>query len=262
MSKLLSSQDVVRCAGTLNVPVAALRAVIAVESAGVGFCDRERPRILFEGHIFHRLTDGAFDAARPDLSYARWTKRHYRGGRGEYERLRGAIELDADAALLSCSWGLGQVMGFNHGVCGFGHVDGFVDAMAESEGRQLDAMAGFLEAGGLDEPLRAQDWSAFARAYNGPGYKANAYDEALARAFTRARETEREGGRPPFVEDRALVAALQTALNAVADVELVVDGLWGPKTRAALLSFQAIEDLPQSGEIDMASLRRLDLPAD
>jgi hypothetical protein len=48
-------------AQSLNVSVAALRAVAAVESAGDGFlvAPPELPKILFEGHAFHRLTQHA-----------------------------------------------------------------------------------------------------------------------------------------------------------------------------------------------------------
>jgi hypothetical protein len=58
-------------AASLDVEVATLRAVAAVEAAGSGFLpdDPTRPKILFEGHAFHRLTGGRFGNARPDLSY-------------------------------------------------------------------------------------------------------------------------------------------------------------------------------------------------
>lgn len=260
MAKLLSSRDVVDCAERLDVSVPALQAVIAVETAGGGFIDARLPKILFEGHVFHRLTDGRFDDERPDLSHGSWTRAHYRGGRGEYDRLLDAIALDADAALESCSWGLGQVMGFNFGLCGFRHIDAFVNAMAESEGRQLDAMGAFIVANGLDEALRAQDWEAFARRYNGPAYAANAYDTRLAAAFAKASRAIETDGSVPFVDDRARVAELQAALNAALGAGLVVDGWWGPKTRAAVLSWQRAEGLPATGDVDARVLCSLGLP--
>lgn len=171
----------------LGVEVAAVRAVVEVESAGSGFVrGSPLPRILFEGHVFHRLTDGAFEVERPDLCHPRWTKQYYQGGRGEYDRLLDALKLDADAALQSASWGLGQVMGFNHQVCGFESIDTFVDAMFEGEGRQLDAMCGFIAGNGLADELRREDWRGFARRYNGPGYAANAYHTKLEAAYRRA----------------------------------------------------------------------------
>ncbi|MGG7377547.1 N-acetylmuramidase domain-containing protein, partial [Escherichia coli] len=40
-------------------------AVIHVESSGAGYQADRRPKILFERHVFHRLTGGRFDAAHP-----------------------------------------------------------------------------------------------------------------------------------------------------------------------------------------------------
>jgi hypothetical protein len=150
-------------------------------------------------------------------------------------------------------------MGFNAAVCGFAHIDDFVNAMAESEGRQLDAMASFIAANGLDDALRAEDWADFARRYNGPGYAANAYDTRLAAAFARASRSVEADGAAPFVEDRARVAELQAALNAAHGAGLVVDGWWGPKTRAAVLALQRVEGLPATGEVDAAVLDALGL---
>ncbi len=257
MGKLLSADDIVRCAAALAVPVATLRAVIAVESSGDGFVDELRPRILFEGHIFHRLTDGRFAAMRPDLSHPAWSRDHYRGGQAEYERLRAAISLDADAALQSCSWGLGQVMGFNHRLCGFAGVDDFVNAMACSEGRQLDVMAAFIGASDLASPLRREAWEEFARRYNGPGYRTHGYHTRLAAAVAEARRSEQTDALVPPTEDRARVAGLQRALNATIGAGLVVDGRWGPRTRAAVLDFQRAQGLEATGVVDDALAARL-----
>jgi hypothetical protein len=260
MVKLLGRDDVARCAATLEVPEAAMRAVVAVEAAGSGYVrGTELPKILFEGHIFSRLTGGAFDDERPDLSYPKWTKRHYKGGRGEYDRLLAAIELEADAALKSASWGLGQVMGFNHEVCGFADIDDFVNAMAASEGEQLMAMARFIKANGLADELRRHDWAGFARGYNGPGYRANAYDTKLAAAFARARLGDDGDRGLPFVEDRARVAELQAALNAAIDAALAVDGWWGPNTRGAMRPFQAARGLDPTDAPDAVTLDALGL---
>ena len=64
---------------SLAVEPAALKAVAAVEAAGSGFLKDHptKPKILFEGHAFHRLTGGRFAADRPDLSYPKWDKTKY-----------------------------------------------------------------------------------------------------------------------------------------------------------------------------------------
>jgi hypothetical protein len=110
-----------RLAKSLEVEAAALRAVAAVEAAGSGFLpnDPARPKILFEGHAFHRLTGGRFATQRPDLSYVKWDRTKYSGTlKGEWARLEAACNLDRAAALQAASWGMFQIMGFNYAYCG------------------------------------------------------------------------------------------------------------------------------------------------
>ena len=93
------------------------------------------------------------------------------------------MAIDGDAALNSASWGRFQIMGFNHSACGYKTVIGFVRAMYESEGKQLDAFVAFLKSSKLASALREKRWADFARGYNGSGYAANKYDEKLKIAY-------------------------------------------------------------------------------
>ena len=173
-------------AQSLNVSVAALRAVAAVESAGDGFlvAPPELPKILFEGHAFHRLTQGRFDAAHPTLSYPKWTKQFYsKTGAGEWNRLNAACALDRRAALQSASWGMFQIMGFNYALCGYTDVVAFVAQQKAGAAEQLECFVRFISHDIFLSPLRERRWAAFARAYNGPGYKLNQYDTKLAAAY-------------------------------------------------------------------------------
>src|SRR3546814_12972751 len=75
---------------SLEVQLAALLAVAEVESSGSGFLKPPsvKPKVLFEGHAFHRLTGGRFDESHPRLSYPRWDRKKYSGSlAGEWERL-------------------------------------------------------------------------------------------------------------------------------------------------------------------------------
>lgn len=168
----------------LDLPAARLRAVIRVESAGRGFHPRTGlPIILFEPHIFHRETDGRYARVRPDLSYSGWGARPYPRTQAErWTQLRAAAELDETAALRSASWGLFQIMGFNHRPCGFTTVGAFARAHADGEPAQLRAFAAYVIARGLVEPLRQGRWAEFARAWNGPAFARHAYDERLKAA--------------------------------------------------------------------------------
>src|SRR5512144_179864 len=105
-------------AGLLGVDTHTILAITEVETAGCGFLADRRPEILFERHIFHRLTGGQFDVVCPGLSSPR-SGGYRKGGTLQYQRLALAMRLDEEAALRSTSWGLGQIMGFNAGMVGY-----------------------------------------------------------------------------------------------------------------------------------------------
>ena len=176
----LSDEGMDQVNETLGVAEPEVWAVLTVETRGFGFLENRRPQILFERHWFRRLTEGDFDAGNEDISNPK--PGGYVGGPGEYARLEKALGLDQEAALKSASWGIGQVMGFNHEVAGFATVQAMVTAMVKDEDAQLLAMAGFIKGNGLDGALRRQNWASFARKYNGRDFKKNEYDTRLAAA--------------------------------------------------------------------------------
>ncbi len=186
----LNEDDFARAAQTLGVDVATVKAVQQVESGrGGGFIDPEHPTLLFEGHIFWReltkegIVPNEVALGNEDILYPKWTKSHYKGGMGEYTRLEKAIQIHRDAAWRSASWGLFQIMGFNHKACGCESVKSFIDKMHISEGAQLDLFVSFIQNNRLDKPLRERNWAEFARRYNGPAYAENNYDKKLANAY-------------------------------------------------------------------------------
>lgn len=189
MAAKLKPSEIVEIAEANGVEPAAFRAVITVEAAGSGFDAADRPKILFEPHVFHRLlTDTAKRelAVGAGLAYPRWGMRPYpKGSAAQYARLEAAMEIDQPAALKSCSWGLGQIMGFNHEFAGYGDVETMVFACMDSEAKQVAMMMEFIKSAKLLPKLKSKDWAGFARGYNGPGYAKNAYDVKLAQAYER-----------------------------------------------------------------------------
>ena len=181
--KKLDQADYERVAKSIGCDVAAVRAVVSVEAAGSGFYSDGRPKILFEAHWFSDFTDGRHDDTFPSISSRVWNRSLYIGGVGEWDRIYRAANIDRSSALKSASWGLGQIMGDNFGACGYRDVETFVKDMHESEGKQLQAMFGFIKSNGLATALIRQDWATFARGYNGESYRANAYDEKLADSY-------------------------------------------------------------------------------
>jgi hypothetical protein len=188
----LTEADYVAAAARLGCDVAAIKAVAEVESSGRGFLPDGRPAILFEAHIFDRLTKGQFrgavDRYGVPISVASWQRNLYGpSGAHQYERLEDAMKLDEKAAVFATSWGKYQIMGFNFASLGYSDIDTFREVIsATDEDREhLDMFVQFVLVNGLDDELRAHDWPGFARGYNGPGFAANRYDVKMAAAYAR-----------------------------------------------------------------------------
>lgn len=243
----MSTQGLGKACDRLGVQAAEIWAVLTVETSGSGFLPDRRPKVLFERHIFHRQTGGAFDATAPDISNP------VPGGYGalgtnQYDRLARAIVLDRQAALRSASWGIGQVMGYNAEIAGYADLETMVRAMVQSEDEQLSALFGFVRSTHLDGPLRNHDWTNFARGYNGPGYAANQYDMKLSAAYQRYAM----GPLPDLT-----VRAAQMYLAYLGFHPGPVDGTLGRMTRSAVMEFQQAQDFPQTGDLDDATLGKL-----
>ncbi len=242
----LDANGISAAAERLGVKAAEIWAVIDVETYGYGFIADRRPLILFERHIFSRETNGKYDVSHPDISHPKWGG-YGEGGANQYSRLERALPLDREAALRSASWGIGQVMGFNCQLAGFKDVEEMVEAMLDSENKQLAAMTNFIKSSGLDKPLQAHDWAGFARGYNGSSYAENKYDIRLNAAYNRRRIV---------LPDLSLRAA-QVFLTYLGYHPGKVDGVPGPTTYAALKDFQEANKLPVESKVSKQLLAAL-----
>jgi hypothetical protein len=185
MKPHITESDFQWSADFLKCEVAAIKAVAQVESGGRGgFNPDGSPLTLFEGHKFHKFTNGKFDLQAPDLSFKKWTKKFYgRNWEAEQKRLTRAILLDRNAALMSVSWGMFQVMGFNYPLVGFSTIQDFVNAAYKSEGEHLKMFVRYVVSAGLASDIRTKDWRGFALGYNGIGYEDNNYHGKMASAY-------------------------------------------------------------------------------
>lgn len=200
----LPSESALKAAADkLGCRVETIKAIAEVEAGPYGaFLDTGEPVILFEPHIFSRLTGGKFDGnvveakyidtkivARGELekwwiiSYPTWRLGWYGPTSKQHARLQGAERFNRDAALKSCSWGLYQLMGFNHKLCGHETIQSFVNAMYRSVDDHLDALVSFV----LSDPrkvkaVQERDAKTFARLFNGVSYAKNKYDTRLIKA--------------------------------------------------------------------------------
>ncbi len=234
----LSDEGMDQVCNILGIADPEVWAVLTVETRGFGFLQDRRPLILFERHIFHRLTNGRHDTGNADISNEK--AGGYVGGSGEYARLEKAMMLDRVSALQSASWGIGQVMGFNYKVAGFTALDIMVEDMVKDENAQLLAMANFIKGNNQAGALQRRNWVAFARGYNGPEFKKNDYDTRLAAAHAKFKT---------ILPDLGLRAA-QAALLYLGYDPGPIDGIRGRRTRSALMQFQERFGLPETGELD------------
>lgn len=242
----LSRQGFEAALADLGVGMAELVAVLKVESRSCGFLPSRRPKILFERHVFHRLTRGRHSAANPDISNPQ--AGGYAGDEREYARLERAARLDRAAALKAASWGAGQVMGENHALVGYTDVETMVQAMQAGEDEQLRAVAAFVRSCGLVDALRRHEWAAFARGYNGPAYARNKYDLLL-----RGKYQEALAGTLPDLNVRAVQLYLTYLGFTLGDI----DGIYGRKSRAAVVEFKLAHGLAGGERVDKALLEAL-----
>ncbi|MEM5528065.1 N-acetylmuramidase family protein [Gammaproteobacteria bacterium AS21] len=190
-TRWLSQQDLEHAAKELDVDMASIHAIKAVESKGLGFLDDGRPKILYERHIMRRqlrkngLGNIAISNAEnnfPDLVNQK--PGGYKGGAGAHYRLSLAKTIHENSALESCSWGLFQIMGFHWKSLGYKSVQEFTELMYQNEGNHWQAFIRFVKADkALHTALKSKNWAEFARLYNGPAYKKNNYDTKLASAY-------------------------------------------------------------------------------
>jgi hypothetical protein len=247
-AQALSTRGFASVADTVGVHAAEIWTVLAVETSGCGYIADRRPTILYERHVFHRLTQGRFD----DGDISSLTAGGYGApGAHQYDRLAAAMAKDETAetaALQSASWGIGQIMGENCALAGFQDVQEMVDAMMESEDRQLAAMGTFLVKRGLDASLRVHDWTSFAKGYNGKNFAINRYDVRLNGEFQKF-----SVGVLPDLD----VRAAQLYLTYLGFHPGKIDGIPGDRTLSALAQFQTQRGFPNTTVIDENTMTQL-----
>ena len=194
MSKKITIAQIQRQAAELGIEPAALQAIHEVECRGSGFNADNTPVILFERHVMRqRLIAGKLfsiaekmEVKQPNLCSK--TSGGYGLYSAQHGRLAAAAEYHRESALESCSWGIGQVMGYHWKSLGYESLQAFVNAMYKDEASQLDSMCRYIKVNGLINALKNKDWKAFARGYNGPAFAKNSYDVKLANAHKKFAE--------------------------------------------------------------------------
>ena len=188
----VTHDDIRAAAAAINVEAAMIKALSDIESPKGGFNKDGTPKILFERHKYYQaLTKINWITKRNEMVVKYPDICHKSSGsyneRPQYDKLRIAASLNWEAAHESASWGFAQVMGFNWQSLGYESIRDFVTKMYESEGQQLIAACRYIQVNKLDVALRAKNWTAFAKGYNGQDYQRNDYDNKLAAAYAKAK---------------------------------------------------------------------------
>lgn len=235
---------------------------------------RKEPLIRFEGHYFDRLLsdDKREKARRAGLASPKAGQ--IKNARSQAERwglLNKAMGIDRTAALQSVSWGIGQVMGTHFKTLGYGSVEAMVQEARSSIAGQMRLMMRFIRKNGLAVYIERLDWAGFARRYNGPAYKKNSYDTRIAAAYARHSNGRLKRGIFERIRsgtfkynlrafslnnDVEAVRSLQHMLTA-AGYAVQSDGIFGVETDRALRQFQAQEKLVVDGIFGPQSRARL-----
>lgn len=224
--------DIDRIADAAGLDPAALRAFRQIEAPRGPFDDKGRVTILYERHYFWKRATPAQRAAA-GAGIANPAAGGYGSYASQYGKLERAYAINPSAALESCSWGSGQIMGANAGMIGYASAEAMVKAFAESEVTQIEGIVAYLKSARLLPALRAKDWARVARGYNGPGYAKHNYHGRLATAYAAFRKLEKAS---PVASATARIKALGFADIAAFQKAkgLVPDGIIGPITLAAL----------------------------
>ncbi len=166
MPAKLNTADLQAAAKTLGCQVALIQAFAWIESRNSGFTADGNPRVRLEARWF---------------KYYDPQKRTVTGT--DYAAFKRAYALNPYAALMGSSWGEFQIMGFNHGICGYSTVFEFETAMRQSEVNHLKAFVAFIKAKKLQVPMAKLQFKVLALTFNGNNYAQNKYDTTLEVKF-------------------------------------------------------------------------------
>lgn len=259
----------------LNVEAAALLAVAEVESGGKPIWNvkgQSLPAMRFEGHYFYRLLKG--NKKKLEQAIKAGLANPKAGGvknpssyEARYAMLERAKKIDESAALASCSWGLGQVMGSHWKKLGYSSVQALVAKAREGIDGQIEVMAAYILVFGLVDELQTKGWASFAKQYNGPSYRVNNYDAKMAAAYARYSKLLSVPADASKAEVKAVEAevadsatmTIQKDLKRLGYFKGPINGKYGPLTKAAVKAFQTANGLVPDGKYGPMTDEKVDV---
>lgn len=240
MSLTLEQQTVIRKQADLyGIPQAFVLGIIDKESAGNLFWkigNQNVPAIRPEGHYFYKYLSGTartkaiqMDLASPKQGGvhvpAKWS--------AVYAMFQRMIAIDRNAAMMSISMGVGQVMGANHEDCGYPDAESMWKRACSGIEGQVEIMLRFIAHNPkLLKAAQTFQYTTFAKIYNGPGYKRNRYDTELKQHVERW-QGKREAVVTP-TQDTIKKLGFPTVEAFQENYGLNPDGKIGPLTKNAV----------------------------
>ncbi|MDR1044685.1 MAG: N-acetylmuramidase family protein [Candidatus Adiutrix sp.] len=165
-----------------GLEAAAALAVMKVEAGGVGAFDQQ------SGLAVIRV-----EARPPILSQVRYPHgedefrdQYGRGQSAEWRALADWFSREGEKACYWTSFGLGQIMGFNHGLVNCAKPVEVMLRAQSSAAESAKMFFDFVKAQKIIPALGAKDWLAFAKVYNGAG-NAQGYAERISGVYNEAR---------------------------------------------------------------------------
>jgi hypothetical protein len=181
----LTDADFESVARELDVEAAAIKAVVLIEAGKQmkGFWAPGVPVVNFDRSMYnshrHKAVNKKGDKnAKVPAGLTGYALK-------EWTQLTNARRQNEDGANMGTFWGMFQIGGFNYKLCGCESVGEFVKLMSESELEQLELFAAFITNTGMLPDLKAKNWSAFARKYNGASYARRGYHTRMANAYAK-----------------------------------------------------------------------------
>lgn len=247
----------------LNIKASNLAAVVEIESAGIVFWvvnGRQVPAARPEAHRFYAKLKGSERDKAVSLGLA-----HPKFGvvkvpfqrEAVYDIIERMKKINETAALESCSWGLGQVMGENWKSLGYASVQELVAENMRGVDGQLECMARFIRVNGLVPALQRGDFTTFAKRYNGPAYKTNAYDTKMAAAAKRYEKLYTTPEKEAEIVSEQ-VKAIQRDLSGLGCYSGAIDGLESPELTEAIKRLQTENGLVADGKYGAMTARKVE----
>jgi hypothetical protein len=197
MNKLISNSEIITLSRDFEIKPVLVKTILMTESSNSGFDNKGRLKIQFEPHEFHKrlLRFGVSHTYVFDKENKKYeiTAKNITIRNGvetqnpEYVAFDAARQIHNEAALLSTSYGLFQVMGYNHVAAGYKTVQAMYNEFCLSEFFQAKGGLNFIKYHReIYVALKTGNARRFCELYNGPKFEELGYLEKWKTNYSKA----------------------------------------------------------------------------